>query len=48
MGGSEKAHQVELEDLWATGKMKVYYVNGNTQLPMLYIDDSVKERMCSG
>ncbi|XP_057442300.1 uncharacterized protein LOC130734026 [Lotus japonicus] len=47
MGGSEKAPQVDLEDLWSTGKMKVDYVNGNKQLPMLYVDESVKDKMCS-
>ena len=40
-GGGTLIPQKEVEDLWETGKMTVSYVNGNRQLPKLFVDKSV-------
>lgn len=47
MGGVRQSQAKEVEDLWQTGKMKVAFVNGNRQLPKLFVDKSVIEGMCS-
>ncbi|XP_057432116.1 uncharacterized protein LOC130724864 [Lotus japonicus] len=47
MEEGQKSQPKVLENLWDTGKMKVTYVNDNTQLPQLHVDKSVIDNMCS-
>ncbi|XP_057431631.1 uncharacterized protein LOC130724424 [Lotus japonicus] len=47
MGGVRQTQTREVEDMWQTGKMKVAFVNGNRQLPKLFVDKSVIDGMCS-
>ncbi|XP_057432308.1 uncharacterized protein LOC130725066 [Lotus japonicus] len=47
MGSAQQTPVREVEDLWKTGKMTVAYVNGDRQLPKLFVDRSVIEGMCS-